>query len=242
MRSGEKKEILILKNMLREGAGLLEDIIAENNLRTRVVELSLGETAGPVEDYGAVIVFGGNDSANDASPKMLGELALIRKVLAEGIPYLGICLGLQTLVKAAGGEVVKCKTPEAGFREENGEFFKINLTEEGRSDPLFKGLNDHLIVFQLHGETVVLTEWMKLLASGRTCLNQVVRAAPSAYGIQCHFELNEEMFGSWINEDPDLVRIGEDQLRKDFDYLKDGYFRTGRTLLVNFLRIAGYLI
>ena len=45
---------------------------------------------------------------------MKNELVFIRKVLEAEIPYLGICLGLQTMVRAAGGKVVK--SPVTGNR------------------------------------------------------------------------------------------------------------------------------
>ena len=40
----------------------------------------------------------------------------------------------------------------------------LELTASGRKDPLFKGIEDSFNVFHLHGETVILTEKMELLA------------------------------------------------------------------------------
>jgi GMP synthase-like glutamine amidotransferase len=237
----KSKEILIVQNISREGVGILGEILTEYCIRSRILDLSKGEVTCRVDDFGAVIVFGGPDSANDSTSKMLFEIALIRQVLDHGIPYLGICLGLQTLVKAAGGDVVKCPAGETGFRDENGNLFTVELTEDGRKDPLFTGLNDSLQVFQLHGETVIPADGMKLLATGNVCPNQVLKAAPGVYGIQCHFELTEEMFESWIREDPDLRKLDTKKLREDFRCLGSTYFYTGRQLFLNFLRIASFI-
>jgi GMP synthase (glutamine-hydrolysing) len=240
IHQAEDKELVIIKNITREGPGILGHLISEMGIRSRTVDLSAGESINDVEKYGAVIVLGGPDSANDENSKMKNELELIRKVLVMNIPYLGICLGLQTLVKAAGGQVIKSPVKETGFRERKGDYYSVRLTSAGRIDPMFDGLDDSFNVFHLHGETVMLTEKMTLLAEGKECRNQIVKAGPNAYGIQCHFELTEEMFGTWINEDPDLLAIDMEKLNSDFLELKEVYFFTGRRLFTNFLKIAGY--
>ena len=239
--NSETKEILIIKNITREDSGLLGEIIRELGIKNHVIDLSRGEKIRSVEKYAAVVVLGGPDSANNETPKMKSELAVIRKVLAEGIPYLGICLGFQVMVKAGGGQVVKSPVKETGFRDQEGHYYSIGLTESGRKDPLFDGMDDSFIVFHLHGETVIAEENMDLLAEGRSCRNQIVKSGPNAYGIQCHFELTPEMFTDWINEDPDLKELDADQLRADFRALGGKYSETGRQIFHNFLRIAGFI-
>jgi GMP synthase (glutamine-hydrolysing) len=238
----ETKEILIIKNITREGAGLLGKIIAENGIKNKIIDLSLGQKLPAADKYAAVVVLGGPDSANDQNSKMRNELAFIREVLASNIPYLGICLGLQTLVKAAGGEVVISPVKETGFRDGKGQYFRISLTEDGLRDQLFNGISDSFNVFHLHGETVVLTDKMNLLATSYSCPNQIVRIGANAYGIQCHLELTEEMLKSWINEDSDLRLLNENELRKDFIDNRTLYLQTGYLFFTNFLRAAGFLI
>jgi GMP synthase (glutamine-hydrolysing) len=238
----ENKEILIIKNIPREDKGLLGHILREHGILNRVIDAGRMEPLNSVESYGAVIVFGGPASANDTSPEMIYELGFIRKVLEAGIPYLGICLGLQTMVKAAGGDVIKSPVKEIGFRNEEGQFYNVELTESGRKDPLFEEMEDSLEVFHLHGETVLLTEKMNLLAKGRNCTNQIVKIGENAYGIQCHFELTEEMFEEWITEDPDLLELDREQLRSDFLSVGLSYTERGYRLFRNFLRVAGYKV
>jgi GMP synthase-like glutamine amidotransferase len=172
---------------------------------------------------------------------MQNELALISNAIKAGIPYLGICLGLQTFVKAMGGNVIKCKNPEVGFRDLNGELFKVRLTGEGKNDKLFYNLPDEFTVFQLHGETVEITPQMTLLATGDSCRNQIVKYGQTAYGIQSHFELTSELLESWINEDSDLQKLNPGQVRSDFESIKSDYDRVGRQLLVNFLTLGGLI-
>ena len=235
-----EKEILIIKNMTREGPGLLEEELNARGIGYTITDLDQDQFFPPVENCGAVVVLGGPDSSNDENEKMKSELARIRETIAAHIPYLGICLGLQTLVKAAGGRVIKSPVRETGFIDPEGNNFTIELTDEGKQDPLFDGLDHTFKVFHLHGETVELTGDMTLLAVGKFCRNQIASVGGNAYGIQCHFELTPEMMETWINEDPDLLQLDKEQLRKNFTAIRDEYTRVGRRLFNNFLRIAGF--
>lgn len=235
-----EKEILIVKNTTEEGPGLLEDLLIERGIGYHIVDLQKEEPFPAVENYKAVVVLGGPDSANDENHKMVVEQQRIREILAARIPYLGICLGLQTLVKAAGGKVIQSPVKEVGFRGPDGDFFTVELTPEGMHDRLFKGLGRSLKVFHLHGETVDLSASMTLLGAGKFCHNQIVKVGENAYGLQCHFELTKPMFETWITEDPDLLQLDSNALRADLKSIKDAYTQTGRQLFLNFLEIAGY--
>jgi GMP synthase-like glutamine amidotransferase len=235
-----KKEILIVKNSTNEGPGLLEEVLKEKNIEHFLIDLDKSENLPPLENFGAVVILGGPDSANDSNEKMENELSFIREVINSKTPYLGICLGLQTLVKAVGGKVVKSRVKEIGFIGPDGNNFTIDLTDKGKEDPLFDELQSPLKVFHLHGETIELTKNMVLLATGKFCLNQVVKVGSNAYGIQCHFELTPEMLEEWINADPDLLKLDTEYLRAIFNEIKSDYTKTGRLLLQNFLKIAGY--
>jgi len=234
------KEILIIKNITREGPGIIEQILKDKGIKYTITDLSLDNTVIPLKNYAAVVVLGGPDSANDKNKKMGGELALIKEILKARIPYLGICLGMQTLVKAAGGKVVRSPLKEIGFRDPDGNLFKVELTGEGKNDPLFNGMIDSFNVFQLHGETVILTDNMKLLATGKFCRNQIVKVGTNAYGIQCHFELTSEMLEDWLDADSDLKLVDKDNLWTDFESFKDEYLQTGNKLFCNFLTLSGF--
>ena len=233
--------ILILRNTPHENPGIIENLLTDYNLTFQIVDFEATSVIKSVENFGALIVLGGPESANDLTIKMFNELALIRQAVSAEIPYLGICLGHQMLVKAMGGSVVKCQTPETGFRDPNDKLYRIKLTEEGQMDPLFENLPDYFNVFQLHGETVEITPQMTLLATGEFCQNQIVKAGKRAYGIQSHFELTEELLESWIVEDTDLQKLNADLLRSDFNSIDSDYQKTGRRLFSNFLSLAGLI-
>ncbi len=234
------REILIVKNITRVGPGLLEEILKERCIGYKIIDLSQGEKFPIVQDYSGVVVLGGPDSANDQNEKMQEELSRIKEIIDGNLPYLGICLGLQTLVKAAGGKVVKNSVREIGFIDPSADNFRVHLTDAGKKDPLFQGLDHTFQVFHLHGETVELTKDMVLLGEGKFCRNQIVKVGSYAYGLQCHFELTPEMFEIWINEDSDLLRLRKEDLRANFEEIRQEYTQVGRQLFQNFLKIAGY--
>ncbi|MFH1194427.1 MAG: type 1 glutamine amidotransferase [bacterium] len=235
-----KKEILILKNISREGPGLIEDVLIESGLAYSVIDLSENHSLSSLQNYNAIIVLGGPDSANDTSSKILEELKLIRRAINLNIPYLGICLGMQMLVKAVGGKVVKNPVKEVGFSNADGDPYTIELTQDGMFDPLFANLKNSFNVFQLHGETVIPTNEINVLATGKHCVNQVIKLGTNAYGIQCHFELTEDLLNVWTKEDDDLKLLDRVELITNLNEMKSEYTSTGKQLIKNFLKIVGY--
>jgi GMP synthase (glutamine-hydrolysing) len=234
-----KQEILIVKNITHEGPGLLENVLIEHGINIVSVDLSAGALFPNPRNYKALVVLGGPQSANDETPSMQLQLRQIETALHENIPYLGICLGMQTLVKAGGGNVVPCQRKEIGFSDIDGHRYRIELTQAGKEDPLFAGLEYSFPVFQLHGETVELfSTGMELLAKGKSCINQAVKVGENAYGLQCHFEMTPIMFSEWSGIDTDLKQKNPSALMEEFEAIKKEYTTTGLRLMNNFLRIA----
>ena len=234
-----ESQLLIIKNITHEGPGLLEPLLHTYGISADVVDLSQGGTFPDPQNYQAVVVLGGPQSANDVTPAMQHQLKQIEQIVAEDISFLGICLGMQMLVKAAGGRVLPCQQKEIGFFDADGDPYDIVLTNTGKNDPLFAGLDDTIRVFQLHGETVELAPSdTELLATGTDCRHQAVKVGSNAYGLQCHFEMTRTMFTDWINIDHDLKRMEHLSLLGQFDTILEEYTETGRTLMKNFLRSA----
>ena len=233
------KKILVVQNVARERLGLLENPLVQNGISRDVADLDAGDPFPDPLEYDALIVFGAPDSANDGTAKMIDEVGKVGRAVRAGMPYLGICLGMQVLVKACGGRVFPNDIKEIGWRGPDGEFFTVALTEDGQCDPLFAGLESPFVTLQLHGETVELTEDMILLGTGKYCRNQIVRVGEKAYGIQCHFEQTPQMFGEWLAEDDDLKRADHAAMQRDYQSIKQEYERVGNALFGNFMRVAG---
>jgi GMP synthase-like glutamine amidotransferase len=231
--------VLIIQHVAHEAPGVLQTVLDEHQIPTEIVHHADAVQLPSPGDYGAVVVLGGPMSANDDTPMMKEELRFLEDVLQSRVPYLGVCLGLQTMVKAAGGEVVKNDVREVGFRDEQGTFYSVDLTEHGLQDPLMKKMPETFAMFHLHGETVERTKDMTLLASGEWCVNQIVRIAPTQYGIQGHLELTNEMFADWCTKDAWLKECDQKKLQEDWRTRRSELQLAMRLLFGNFLGVAG---
>ncbi|MGL1892719.1 MAG: type 1 glutamine amidotransferase [Spirochaetaceae bacterium] len=237
-----KNGVLIIKNITREEPGILSELLMQKEIPYTIVDLDKNETFPDIDDYDALVVLGGPDSANDENSKISDELNYIKSAINKNIPYLGICLGLQLLVKSLGGQVVNTTKSEIGFVSPNNDNYDITLTKDGEKDHLFSGLGHCFNVFQLHGESVELTDNMTLLGYGKDCKNQIVKIdGLNAYGIQCHFELTEDLFIKIVKEDPELLELDYNLLVGNFKSIYQDYLQTGTKLFTNFLDISGVL-
>jgi GMP synthase-like glutamine amidotransferase len=106
-------------------------------------------------------------------------------------PYLGLCLGHQLLAAALGGIVDKAARPEVGV-------LKVELTQSGRTDPLFEGIAPSFEALQWHGAEVQSPpEGASVLARSPLCAIQAMRVGRHAYGLQYHCELLAETVSDW---------------------------------------------
>ena len=235
------KKLLFVKNISHEDPGILEELLREHGIPFTAVDLAIHENLPRISDFNALVVLGGPQSANDQTPHILKLISYIEDWLEQNKPFLGICLGMQLLVKACGGRVFASPNKEIGFLDPQGMPYEIELTKDGQKDPLLQELPKVLPVFQLHGETVELPAGINLLGMGRICKNQVVKKEKSvAYGFQCHFELTEAMLRIWQGKDSDLRNIPYEKLLREFTVIQQLYRAQARRIFQNFLEIADF--
>jgi GMP synthase (glutamine-hydrolysing) len=185
----------------------------------------------PLEDYGAVLVFGGSMHADqdDRHPWLRDEDALLRRLLELGVPTLGVCLGVQLLAKAAGGAVYPAPAPEIGW-------FPIELTEAGGRDPLLGLLPQSFHAFQWHYYTYDVPAEAEELARSETC-TQAFRLGESAWGIQFHAEITMDEIVEW-SEDGEDDPLSEEALEESRQRIGE-WNELGRRLCGGFLELAG---
>jgi GMP synthase-like glutamine amidotransferase len=141
--------------------------------------------------YDAVIILGGPMAVYDNLAYLRKEQELIRNAIKNETPLLGICLGSQLIAQAAGGRVYKGKRKEIGW-------YNVYLTPASSND-IFRGLTNKTIrIFQWHGDTYDLPANAKILAYS-DLYPQAFRIG-SAVGIQFHFEVDEHLIQTWMNE------------------------------------------
>jgi GMP synthase-like glutamine amidotransferase len=145
-----------------------------------------------------MVAMGGPMSVNDEAelPWLAEEKRLIGDAVRAGTPFWGVCLGVQLLAAALGARVYSGPEPEVGL-------LPVELTEEGRADPVFAGYDDRLVTLQWHGDTFDLPAGATRLASSPAYANQAFRYG-RAYGVQFHLEVSADMAREWA-EVPEYV-------------------------------------
>ena len=231
------KHILIIQNITHEKPGLLLDVLHDHKIDYTIVDLSKSDPLPNPVDFDAVFVFGGPQSANDTDGYIPLEIEFIKEIVKQEIPYFGICLGLQLLVKATDGEIIPCKQKEIGWWDYEDKLFSIYHSSSYMVDDLLQSINNNIPIFQLHGETVKLTNKHRLVAASSGCENQFIRYGKNAYGIQGHLELTEQMLKEWIEIDDDLKQKDTDYMLITYEAISREYSIAGKQLFWNFLKM-----
>jgi GMP synthase (glutamine-hydrolysing) len=159
--------------------------------------------------YDGVLVLGGEMGAHDDDAHhWLGPLKQgLRAAAAAEVPLLGICLGHQLLAVALGGDVARNPHGQAvGLLETGWE-------DAAASDPLTAGLALGRRGIQWNNDVVTaLPPGSTVLARTPEGDLQVVRFAPSAWGVQLHPEADLEVVRAWAEGDrADHLERGIDQ-------------------------------
>jgi GMP synthase (glutamine-hydrolysing) len=171
---------------------VFSEVMRERGVEQVPVELDEGERLPDWREFDAVLAMGGPMSAtHDADhPWLSAERDLVHDAVRAGKPFLGVCLGVQLLAAALGARVYPAERPEVGL-------LPVELTDEGRDDPLFAGLDGQLVTLQWHGDTFDLPAGGVRLAGSTLLPNQAFRAGERAYGVQFHLEVTGEMAREW---------------------------------------------
>ena len=162
-------------------------------------------------------------------------------MVERDIPYLGICLGGQLLASALEAPVTRHHMTEIGF-------YEVQLTDEGKNDPLFQGLPGYQQVIHWHEDTFGLPHGAVRLATSENTVNQAFRFGRRAYGLQFHIEVTPDIFDIWFRC-PDFKEIIDrtlgpralETIERDWLTRYPIYRSHSRTLFENFLKISGCL-
>jgi len=203
-------------------AGLVgEALIAEGALYDSLLPVERHASHAPFDypgipneplGYAGLIVLGGPMSANDTAkhPFLSETMDLIRAFAAEDRPVLGICLGAQIIARAFGGEVYRIERLESCFHT-------LQITPEGKSDPVFSALGAEVTSFQNHFEAVRNVPDAVPLATGGACPVQAFRIGRATYATQFHPEVTIDIVREWIRKFGTTFTKDEPRLLTDLD-------------------------
>jgi GMP synthase (glutamine-hydrolysing) len=186
-------KILVLQHIACEPPGVFEDVLLERGAQIHRVELDEGEPLPDWHEFDAIVAMGGPMSATDDAqlPWLTAEKQLIADAVSAATPFWGVCLGVQLLASSLGAKVYAGEEPEVGL-------LPVEITPEGRADPVFADVPDDLVTLQWHGDTFDLPTDAVRLACSPAYPNQAFRYA-NAYGVQFHLEVSDEIAQAWAD-------------------------------------------
>lgn len=186
---------LLISHEPEAAPAMIGDLLRERGYRvdTHVV---LADPAHPNVDYpdpaqyDAVVAFGSFSNAYDPRARawVEPELGLIRTMLRDDIPYLGVCFGGQLLAESLGGHVERAPEPEIG----------LVTFDEDPDLPVPAGP-----WFTWHEDRVVVPDDVQVLAHNGKAV-QLFRHG-RAVGTQFHPEADTGVVGGWVRIGPDHI-------------------------------------
>ena len=197
--------VLLVTHVTAIDAGAVPDLLAGLGRRSRIIRANKGEPfPEDVESLGGVVSFGGPQSANDDHVDYVrAELDWMPRVMAAGVPLLGICLGSQMVARTLGATV----GPDPNGLYEFG-YYPIEPLDGAAED---LALDATLNVAHRHGEAFTMPAGARRLARRDVFENQAFRYGATTWAVQFHPEVNDAVLARWVGSDPpaeDLRRTG----------------------------------
>ena len=185
-----KQPVLLVVQRENSRPGQVEEALNAKGWPTRRCCPGAGNKLPDCMDgYSGAVIFGGPMSANDDHlPAIRAELDWLPRLIEQGTPFFGICLGAQILARCLGAKVER--HPEGMM-----EIGYYPVTPSPPANQLFK---KPMHVYHWHNEGFELPAGSELLVTGETYPNQAFRYGKSAYGVQFHPEIQEPIMRHWL--------------------------------------------
>ncbi len=158
----------------------------------------------PAENYDWLIIMGGPMGVYDDEKYswLADEKKAILAAIENKKTVIGICLGSQLIAEVLRAKVYKNLHKEIGW-------FDIMLTEEGKVDPLLKGLPMNTKVFHWHGDTFDLPSHAKHISYSEACKNQAFLYNNHVLGLQFHLEVTENSIKAMLHHGTPELKEGK---------------------------------
>ena len=187
-----RRSAVALRHVAFEDLGLLAPIMEREGWNVSFCEAPVDDLShSSIRDADLLIVLGGPIGVyeTDSYPFINGEIDLLERRLAQGLPTLGICLGAQLMAKALGARVYAGPVKEIGWGQ-------VALSDAGHASSL-KTLAEGAPVLHWHGDTFDLPATTTRLASNQNYENQAFAFGSNALALQFHLEADPRQLEEW---------------------------------------------
>jgi len=176
--------------------------LAHDHLPRCVTDVTAGASLPAPQTIAGTVLTGAHDMLTDC-PAWSDRVSLwLRRVVAAGVPVLGICYGHQLLAHTFGGRV-----DNNPLGREFGTT-AVHLAEAAITDPLFRGLPKTFSAHVCHCQSVIeLPPAAVSLAWNRHDRHQAFRFGSSAWGVQFHPEFSEAAAAAYVTASAEDLRI-----------------------------------
>lgn len=231
LRSGELADQI--------AAAELRDFLRATRLQpaelTHVNLADVSVSAGELDGYDGVLVGGSslnitNKHWDDWQLHVHAEMA---RICASGIPVFYVCYGASWLTHVNGGQI------GSAYAEGSGRTV-VELTEEGRHDPLCAGLPDTFTSLTGHTESIERHgEDLTVLATGPSCPVQFFRFGEHVWATQFHADMDAEAMRDRMDFYYDYGYFSPDDYHTIVASLPSIDTTWSNRLLANFIRYCG---
>jgi len=193
------RTIVVLQHDAQRPPALIGEYLREVRFELDVRRLDLGDPlpdSGELTGCAALVALGGDLNVGDQGghPFLADERELLAGALAGEVPTLGVGLGAQQLVLAAGGDVYG----RAGLR------VGWDPIEFSARDAFVWDVHPRPFVFSWRSYTCRLPDDALLLADA-AAEPQIFRFGEVAWGVQFHPEVDKRLLDGWFKTEAGLI-------------------------------------
>lgn len=216
-----------------EGPGAFSQWVELKGFQQTSTRLYLSETLPRNLDFDLLVLLGGPQSPATSKDECAhfdvdAEKNMIVRCISAGKAIIGVCLGAQLIGEALGTKFQHSPEKEIGY-------FPIELTADGKNDPLLKHFDNTELVGHWHNDMPGLQPSFKVLAESQGCPRQIVKFMNLVYGFQCHLEFTKQSVVELVESAFEPQHVGIKQWVQDKDAILNRDTKRMNELLFVFL-------